>query len=385
MKKKVFWILAVIALVGVIVWHRSQISEDEKDAIKIGAVISLSGKLSHVGALSLNALKLAEENYNANLSEGALPLKIIIEDGGSDSNTAIMAYKKLVNHNNIEAVITGGTAMSMPIASYMKAQQNEAKPQIGVYATHSELTKINPWTFRLYYPAGYEAEQLIDKIILKQPNYKKIALFYSMDDYGLTYRHTFDEYMPYNNLEFTAAEYDTTTKDFRTDVLKMQKFTPDVCVFTGLSPNLAMLIHQAKQDGLKCKYLTTSTIVAPGIYDFLEEAAEGLTFTLPQFEIETNTDSPKEVEFRKSYQEKYSIPATSYYTAFPYAAVEVLMEVLPGLSRNAGVEAVTAAMHEKIKDFDTAAGKLTVTEDRDMFIPLLIVQIQDGKKVVIER
>ena len=93
--KKLIWSLVILVVVGVFggrAWYLHKQSVAEKDTVKIGAILPLSGTLSEQGELALKALSFAVEDFNAT---SPFNIKIVPEDGKFTAKDSINAYRKL--------------------------------------------------------------------------------------------------------------------------------------------------------------------------------------------------------------------------------------------------------------------------------------------------
>ncbi|MDP3429306.1 MAG: ABC transporter substrate-binding protein, partial [Desulfomicrobium sp.] len=75
------------------------------DAIKIGAILSVTGPASFLGEPEKNTLVMLQEQINAAGGVNGQQVEVIIYDDESDVNKCVMAAKKLLDQDQVAVVI----------------------------------------------------------------------------------------------------------------------------------------------------------------------------------------------------------------------------------------------------------------------------------------
>ncbi|HMK48842.1 MAG TPA: ABC transporter substrate-binding protein, partial [Thermodesulfovibrionales bacterium] len=89
---------------------------DAKEPYKIGAVFAVTGPASFLGEPEKNTALMLQEEINKAGGINGHPLEIIIEDTKSDETQAVLAAKKLLEKDNVLAIIgpsTTGESMAL--------------------------------------------------------------------------------------------------------------------------------------------------------------------------------------------------------------------------------------------------------------------------------
>jgi len=76
------------------------------DALKIGAILSVTGPASFLGEPEKNTLVMLEEQINAAGGVNGQPVKVIIYDDESDVNKCVMAARKLLDQDRVAGWIS---------------------------------------------------------------------------------------------------------------------------------------------------------------------------------------------------------------------------------------------------------------------------------------
>src|SRR5208283_310807 len=124
-------------------------SDRSGSAVKIGAILSVTGAASFLGEPEKNTIIMLQEQINKTGGINGHPLEVIIEDSKSDETQAVLSAKKLLERDNVLAIIgPSTTGESMAIVPIM----NNAKTPIISCATGAGITQpVNErhWIFKV--------------------------------------------------------------------------------------------------------------------------------------------------------------------------------------------------------------------------------------------
>src|SRR3972149_8126070 len=99
---------------------------------KIGAILSLTGPASFMGEPQRNAIAIVEEEVNRAGGLAGRPLKFIIHDDGSSIDKALAGIKRLVEQENVLAVL--GPSLSPAAFAVIPVAQDKKVPLISLAA-----------------------------------------------------------------------------------------------------------------------------------------------------------------------------------------------------------------------------------------------------------
>jgi len=139
-----------------------QVKAADKEPIKIGSILNLTGPIAFIGPLFKNGIvkALEEENYMV----GGRKIVLIPEDAAADMNVCLQKAKKLVERDKVNIII--GPLMGdahMAIAPYLADKKVITST---FYCGDLELTKYKNWFIYpttlvgLTAPVGYYAAEL---------------------------------------------------------------------------------------------------------------------------------------------------------------------------------------------------------------------------------
>ncbi len=167
----------LIALSFVFVGCNEKSKPEEKEVIKIGVILPLTGNMANQGKKVLNGIKLALENSN---NTNSFFIKLIVEDSQGKPDQAVSAYNKISNVNKANYII-GDLLSSSTLAIAPLIHKNK---QILISPTASSplLSKYYPFFIRLY-PSDYYDAKIASDFCYNELNMKDMIIFSWNNDY----------------------------------------------------------------------------------------------------------------------------------------------------------------------------------------------------------
>lgn len=119
-----------------------------KEPYKIGAVFAVTGPASFLGEPEKNTTLMLKDQINAAGGINGTPIEIIIEDSKSDETQAVLAAKKLLEKDNVLAIIgpstTGESMALVPIMNAAKTPLISCAAGAGI----TQPVKERYWIFK---------------------------------------------------------------------------------------------------------------------------------------------------------------------------------------------------------------------------------------------
>lgn len=119
MAKKILGALAgaVLALTGAAQAALAQEAPRDPDAIRIGAILAMSGPASWYGNVMSRGIRQAVEEINAAGGVDGIPIEVFIDDHQSGvAREGVAAMNRLINLHNVQAVLTSFSPPTLAIA-----------------------------------------------------------------------------------------------------------------------------------------------------------------------------------------------------------------------------------------------------------------------------
>lgn len=154
------------------------LSAKDEEAIKIGAIIPLSGPASQHKVFA-DAMSLAVEEVNQSGGLNGRKLELIIEDSKTEPEEGKKAFLKIEKQHHPQLYISTTSIVSLALAPL--AEQTQVV-LTGLAVANPTLTKMKKWVFKYYVTAEHEARPILG--ILKKLNVKKLCILFQNDAFG---------------------------------------------------------------------------------------------------------------------------------------------------------------------------------------------------------
>lgn len=335
------------------------------EQIVIGFMGPLSGDAASYGLSILKGAELAIKEA------GLTNVKLVTEDSKCDPKEAVSAINKLISVNKVQAIVgevcSGATLAAAPIA-----EQNKVV-MISASSTSPEISK-QAWVFRTV-PSDALQGAFGAGLVAKQ-GYKKLAILYSNEEYGLGFSLVLQEEFPKQggegsdeSLEVVANEaVERGVVDLRTQLTKIKASGADAIYIISNSPDSAVAaLKQIKELGLSVKIYGSEGLKSDDIVKGAGSAAEGLVVT---------SVSVGNIGFITKHQKEYgSEPGP--FAAQAYDAFRALAEAMKaGAKTGEQFKEKLAAV-----EFDGASGHIAFDANGDVSGNYDIYVVEDGKWV----
>lgn len=334
MNKKIIKTLALIALVGLLLVGCTTTEEPKTEVkklpYKIGAILSVTGANAPLGEAEKKALLLLVDNINNGGGVNGHKVELVLEDDESDTAKAVAAVNKLIQVDDVVAVIGGtGTGTSMGIKPILTAKK---VPYISLAAGNVITDTDNKWTFRAPAKNALAAEAALNYID-KTMKLKKIAVLYDSNPFGQDGIDTITKVAPKKNMTIVAQEkYETAAADVTAQLTNIKAANPEVVIVWGTNPIPAKAAQTMKQLGMTQPFIGSHGIANMKFIELAGDAANGVIFPAGKITIPdsiTNKAQKKAVDtFIKDYKAKYNDEVPNTFAGHAYDALYILTDAL---------------------------------------------------------
>ncbi|MDD5193241.1 MAG: ABC transporter substrate-binding protein [Candidatus Nanoarchaeia archaeon] len=354
--------IIVIVLLGVLLIFNAAnsgsstgkaVTGSEKEPIKIGSIGPLTGDVSSIGLNEKAAIELAVDEINSKGGISGRKIQVIYEDGKCSAKDGSNAANKLMNIDNVVAII-GGTCSSETIASAPIAEETKTV-MISPCSSSPKITEIGDYIFRDYPSDSYQGAEAAN-FIYNNLGKKKVAVLYVLSDWGVGIQQVFEPKFKDLGGEIVASEgYEQTTKDLRTQLTKIKQANPDVIYFLGYTEASAIGLKQIKELGINAEIVGGDAWDDKVIFEKAGDAAEGIIFFIPY--------APLTSEFKESMKEKLGSNEITICSSQAYDGVYLLKQVIEKVGTDP-----TKIKDElyKIKDYPGVSGTISFDSNGDL-------------------
>jgi branched-chain amino acid transport system substrate-binding protein len=343
-----------------------------QNEIKIGAILPLTGDAALYGEEIKKGVDLAVEQINSKGGIKGKLVKVIYEDSRAVPADGVAAFQKLVDVNQVKAVI-GDAVSSVTLAIVPIAEQNKVVV-LSPLSSAPALTNAGRFIFRNV-PSDLYGGRVAAYFAVKDQGWNKLAVLYINNDFGVGLRRVFSENVKSLGGRVVAAEaYEPGAGDFRTQLFKIRATDPEAIFVVGYG-ELSQVLIQAKEIGLKAHFLGTGLLEDPNVVKVAKNAAEGIYFT--QLQYDATSADPVVTDFVNAFTKRYNAKP-DIIAAYGYDAMKVLAYATQGSDLTS--EGIRDQLH-KIMNFHGVTGDITFDRNGDVIQPMGIKIVRNGEFV----
>ena len=348
------------------------------DTIKIGGLAPLTGDVSVYGVAVDNGVKMAVEEINADGGVLGKQIEYIVYDEKGDATEAVNAYNKLVQSDNVVAIV--GDVTSKPTLAVAQQAAKDKIPLITASGTAENITQAGENIFRACFIDPFQGE-LMASYASKKLEKKTAAIIYNIsDDYSKGLYEAFEAAAGDLGIEVVQVEgYGKGTVDFKAQLTNIKSKNPDVIFLPVYYQDVALIAVQAKELGIEAQFLGADGW--DGVIGQVDEsnmdAVNGAYFCS---QYSAQSDDPNLQAFLSKYKETYGMDA-SQFAVLGYDAMKMLAQAISeaGSTDSAAITSAMAAI-----DFTGLTGHMTFDENRNPVKSAAITQIDNGEYKFIE-
>ncbi|GFO61411.1 branched-chain amino acid ABC transporter substrate-binding protein [Geomonas silvestris] len=348
------------------------------NTVKIGFLGALTGDVAMFGKPTLEGMKMAADEINAAGGVLGKKIEIVEADDRGDKQEGASVTQKFVSRDKVVAIVgdptTGITKVAAPVA------QKAGVVLLSAGATGPGVVEIGDYIFR---------DTLLDSIAIpacieffaKDMKFKKVAIVTSdNNDYSVGLSQTFrDAAKKVPEINIVADEkVKDGDKDFSAQITNIKAKKPDVILFSGYYTEGALIMKEARKQGLKCPMFGGDGLFSPKFIELGGQAVEG---SMSALGFSTEQASPETAKFIESFKAKHNGELPGLFDAQGYDAVMLLADSMKR-ANSVDPKAFKDAL-AKTKGFAGVSGTISMQANREPIkSPLSLLYVKDGKFVL---
>ena len=361
-------LLMVSILTGALVLS-VQATQAAPVAGKIGVISYITGPGAAYGEAITNGIKMARDELNA---KGEVKIDLFIEDSSGKQEQALSAAQKLINSQQVVAIIGPTLSTEMKVAG--PEANASGVPIMGTSTTAVGITQIGKYVFRNSLPESLAIPASVKKAVAKY-NIQSVAMLYGNDDvFTKSGFDTMKKVATDMGLKITTIEeFQKGQADYKAQLTKIKATKPDAVLCSALYQEGGVILSQARKMGINQPFVGGNGFNSPEVINIAKEAANGLIVATPWF---GDKDDPKVKAFVQKYEKAYG-KKPDQFAAQAYDALYIMAEAL----KKAGI-----ADRDKLRDalagirnYNGVLGKFSFDAERDVVMDPNVLIIKDGK------
>ena len=227
----------------------AQAPSTSSDPVLIGVPLPLTGNLSQAGQSVLRGIRYSTEQ--ANNSGGLLghPIKLVVEDTKSESNTAATVATGMATRDKVYAFVGGfGSTADMALLQSIKRFQ-----PIFIHASSGSVKLeqtfgSEPWYFHVYVWDYHRQAAVVSFLNSLNPRPQTIAIAYEDSLFGSDAARYAEQYLLPAGFQIVMREpFKSGTPDFSPVLHRVNRLEPDIFYVIGYAADNLQVVRQARE------------------------------------------------------------------------------------------------------------------------------------------
>ncbi|MDI6835160.1 MAG: ABC transporter substrate-binding protein [Rhizobiaceae bacterium] len=356
--------------------------------IRIGATVSATGPASFLGDPEAKTLEMLVEEINAKGGVNGEQLKLVLYDDGGDPNKARTFATRLVEDDEVVAIIGGtttGTTMSIiPVA------EDAEVPFISLAGAIEIIDPVKHWVFKTPHTDRMACQKIFED--MKKNAISKIGVISGTDGFGASMHKQCIAVAGDYSIEIAADEtYGPQDADMTPQLTNIKGTAGVQAVLNaGFGQGPSIVTRNYSQLAVGLPLYQSHGVASDGFIELAgAKAAEGVRLpgtALLVAGILADGDSQKAVvtEYKAAYEKKTG-SAVSTFGGYAHDALRILVDAI-GRAGSAEPEAIRDAI-EGTSGLVGTTGVVTMSADNHLGLDLSafrMLEIKDGGWTIIE-
>ncbi len=326
--------------------------------IVIGTYTDLSGVTVSWGVNNSNAIRMAFDEINAAGGIHGRKIRYIVEDNQYQVPRSIQAANKLINRDNVFAMIAnGGTPMNNAV---MPDQLAKGVPNIfPLTSARSMYEPFHKLKFGLV-SSYYDQMRAAVKLLVETRGKKALCAMYQDTDFGRDIMDGVRAQMEAMNIKLAGeTAHKPTDADFSASVARLRDAKCDVLLLGTIVRDTNQIVAAVRKIGWDVEIMTQVAAYDSAVAEVPGGVTEGI-LCMTSIEFVSSTDPRPAVQaFLKNYKEKFGRDP-NFAAQIGYTAAQLMIEGFKNAGRNLTLDSFIAGM-EAIKDYKDIFGSPPMT------------------------
>ncbi len=309
------WVVAALLLVGLsyfFVSNKSVVANREnKDSIKIGIMLPLSGDFAGIGEGIKNAANLAINEYK--VTNPDIDISTVVEDDKFDVKTGVAAYTKLRSADSIDTLFM----VSTPVLDAMHEQMTkDGLPIISIGLQNDGIAKDN-----IFQTSGEPITIISDMAkYMNNKSYNNVAVIYNSKVTANV--RFFEAFAKTYTGKYTDFKLDVES-DAKTIALKIKSSSPDAILIMNMPSIGARLTKELKSLEVKGDYYYDPQL-STGLAEYKKILGDMNVLNGAYTAYLKSGDKSKVNDFNAKYKAKYGTDPAPF-SDYGYDSMKMLL------------------------------------------------------------
>lgn len=281
--------------------------------IVVGSIQDLSGPVAMLGEHFRHGMQMRFDEVNAAGGVNGRKVRLIVEDSGWDTKKGVLAARKLLDKDDVFALINtlGSSIAVATIPMALEKNVPSLFPAAPVPVTYEPLS---PYKFSIDMP--YEGQVVIGvRYLVKAGNYKNVGVIYQDDDFGKDVIAGLTSITKELGLPLCEkVSFRRGATDFSSQVARVKNAGCDLIVIGGSTRETIGIMSEARKLDWKPGFMVTASAYSATLHQLGGAVVDGLYATVNFPHPYAEGATPQLAAWIKSYKERFNADPSPFST-----------------------------------------------------------------------
>jgi len=359
---------------------------------RIGALVAVSGHASNLGEPEKQTLQMLEAEINAAGGINGTPVRIIIYDTETDQTTCLTALKRLIEQDNVLAVI-GPSTSGESLAIKDNANEDET-PLVSMAADDAIVTPVGEsyWIFKTPQATSMVVSRVLEYIDAQ--GLTEIAIISASDGFGALGREELIDQAPDFGITIVADEsFDADDTSMSTQLTVINGESPEAVVCWSTDKAGAVVAKNMDSLHMEMPLLMSHGIANRDFITAAGDSANGVIFPvgkLPVADLLPDTDPQKTalLEYTADFEALYGEGTVDTFGGHAWDSFMLVTDAIQSLV-DQGLTVDRAGIRDEIETAQLVgiSGVFNMSATDHLGLSpdcLVLVEIVDGEWTLLE-
>ncbi len=356
--------------------------------IKIGASISATGPAAFLGDPEAKTLEMLVEDINAKGGVNGEKIELVSYDDGGDPNKARTFATRLVEDDEVVAIIGGtttGTTMSI-----LDVAEDAEIPFISLAGAIDIIDPVKPYTFKTPHTDRMACQKIFED--MKKRGITKIGMISGTDGFGASMQAQCKKVVGDYGIEIVADEtYDPKDADMTAQLTKIKGTEGVQAILNpGFGQGPSIVTRNYKQLAIDLPFYQSHGVASDGFIELAgADAAEGVrlpgnALLIPDLLADGDVQKPVVTAYKTEFEAKTGTPVGTF-GGYAHDAFLIMTDAIKRAG-SAEPKAIRDAI-EATSGLAGATGVYTMTPENHLGLDLSafrMLEIKGGKWTLVE-
>ena len=330
------------------------------DTIKIGALFSVTGPASFLGAPERNTAQMVVDEINKAGGVKGHKLELVVYDTAGDATKAVQLATRLIKNDKVVAIV--GPSTSGESMAVIPVVEKEQIPLISCAASVKITEPVKKWVFKTPQNDALAVAKIYEHLQkIRQTN---VALLTVSDGFGASGREQLKALAGKYGIKIVSDDtYGPKDTDMTAQLTKIRGSQAQAVICWGTNPGPAIIAKNVRQLGIKTPLYMSHGVSSKKFLELAGDASEGLRLPSGRAlvaDMLPASDPQKKslLAFLKDYQNHFKAEADT----FGGHAWDSIMLIKNAVEKGANSPATIRDQLEKTRHFSGISGVFNYSE-----------------------